>query len=43
LATSSVGRLSARLQNGQMQTYSLAAVIGLVIIAAAIVGRRFLP
>lgn len=42
-ATSSVGRLSARLQNGQVQTYSLAAVIGFVIIVVAIVGRRFLP
>ncbi|MGM0883981.1 MAG: NADH-quinone oxidoreductase subunit L [Bacillota bacterium] len=42
-ATSSVGRISARLQNGQVQTYSLAAVIGFVIIVVAIVGRRFLP
>lgn len=42
-ATSSVGRLSARLQNGQVQTYNLAAVIGFVIIVIAIVGRRFLP
>lgn len=42
-AVSSVGRVSARLQNGQVQTYSLAAVIGFVIIVVAIVGRRFLP
>lgn len=42
-ATSSAGRLAARLQNGQTQTYGLAAVIGLVILAAALVGRRFLP
>lgn len=42
-AASSGGRAAARLQNGQVQTYGLAAVIGFVIIVLAIVGRRFLP
>lgn len=37
------GRAAARLQNGQVQAYGLAAVIGFVILVAAIVGRRFLP
>lgn len=42
-AVSSAGRAAARLQNGQAQTYGLAAIIGFVVIAVAIVGRRFLP
>ena len=42
-AVSSAGRAAARLQNGQVQAYGLAAVIGFVILVAAIVGRRFLP
>ncbi|MGG1634741.1 NADH-quinone oxidoreductase subunit L [Paenibacillus sp. NRS-1760] len=42
-AVTSAGRVAARLQNGQVQTYGLAAVIGFVILVAAIVGRRFLP
>ncbi|WP_138753735.1 NADH-quinone oxidoreductase subunit L [Paenibacillus sinopodophylli] len=42
-AVSTAGRAAARLQNGQAQTYSLAAAIGLVVLVAAIVGRRFLP
>jgi len=40
-AASSAGRLALRFQNGQVQTYSLAALIGLIIMLAAIVGRRF--
>ncbi|WP_424766613.1 NADH-quinone oxidoreductase subunit L [Paenibacillus sp. sgz302251] len=43
VSMASAGRVAARLQNGQVQTYSLAAVIGLVVIVAAIVGRRFWP
>ncbi|GLX70140.1 NADH-quinone oxidoreductase subunit L [Paenibacillus glycanilyticus] len=35
------GRVMTRLNNGQTQTYGLTAVIGLVVIIAAIVGRRF--
>lgn len=42
-AVSTAGRTAARLQNGQAQTYGLAAIIGFVIIVVAIVGRRFLP
>jgi NADH-quinone oxidoreductase subunit L len=42
-AASCAGRAAARLQNGQVQAYGLAAVIGFVILVAAIVGRRFLP
>ncbi|NIK79393.1 NADH-quinone oxidoreductase subunit L [Paenibacillus castaneae] len=41
-AAISTGRTAARLQNGQVQTYSVTAVIGLVIIVAAIALRRFL-
>ncbi|MDF2724364.1 MAG: proton-translocating NADH-quinone oxidoreductase, chain, partial [Paenibacillus sp.] len=43
IAATSAGRAAARLQNGQVQTYSLAAVIGFIVIIAAIVGRRFWP
>ncbi|WP_141506515.1 NADH-quinone oxidoreductase subunit L [Paenibacillus luteus] len=42
-AVSTAGKTAARLQNGQVQTYGLAAVIGFVILVVAIVGRRFLP
>jgi len=35
------GRAATRMQNGQLQSYGLYAVIGLVILAAAIAGRRF--
>ncbi|OMF37162.1 NADH-quinone oxidoreductase subunit L [Paenibacillus sp. FSL H8-0548] len=42
-AVSTAGRTAARLQNGQVQTYSIAAIIGFVILVVAIVGRRFLP
>ncbi|WP_028608283.1 NADH-quinone oxidoreductase subunit L [Paenibacillus harenae] len=43
IVTASAGRTAARLQNGQVQTYSLTAVIGFVVIIVAIVGRRFWP
>lgn len=36
------GKLALRLQNGQVQTYSLAAVLGIIVIVIAIVGRRML-
>ncbi|MDB4866878.1 MAG: NADH-quinone oxidoreductase subunit [Cohnella sp.] len=36
-----LGRLNARLQSGQVQAYTLTALIGLVILALAIAGRRF--
>lgn len=41
LAVVSFGRLATRLSNGQVQTYGIAAVIGFIILIAAIVGRRF--
>lgn len=40
-AAGAAGRLSARLQSGQVQGYSLAAVIGLIVLIVAIIGRRF--
>ncbi|MDQ6420952.1 NADH-quinone oxidoreductase subunit L [Paenibacillus sp. LHD-117] len=36
------GKTALRLQNGQIQTYSLAAVIGIIVLAVAIIGRRLL-
>lgn len=36
------GKLALRLQNGQVQTYSLAAVLGIIVIVIAIIGRRML-
>ncbi|MNH35204.1 NADH:ubiquinone oxidoreductase subunit L [compost metagenome] len=42
-AVSGLGNAAVRLQNGQVQTYSVAAVIGLIVLIAAIVGRRLLP
>lgn len=36
-----LGRLNTKLQNGQMQTYGLAAVLAAVILVLAIAGRRF--
>ncbi|MFC5469636.1 NADH-quinone oxidoreductase subunit L [Cohnella suwonensis] len=36
-----IGRLNTRLQNGQVQTYALTALIGIVILVVAIAGRRF--
>ncbi|WP_027087161.1 NADH-quinone oxidoreductase subunit L [Cohnella panacarvi] len=40
-STSALGRLNSRLQSGQVQTYALTALIGIVILALAIAGRRF--
>lgn len=34
------GKVALRLQNGQIQTYSLAAILGIIVIAVAIIGRR---
>jgi NADH-quinone oxidoreductase subunit L len=36
-----LGRLGLRLQNGQVQTYGLVTVLGLLILALALAGRRF--
>jgi NADH-quinone oxidoreductase subunit L len=36
-----LGRGGTRMQNGQVQTYGLITVLGLVILIAAVVGRRF--
>ncbi|GGD92571.1 NADH-quinone oxidoreductase subunit L [Paenibacillus nasutitermitis] len=36
-----LGRGGTRLQNGQVQTYGLISVIGLVVLVVAVVGRRF--
>ena len=40
-SASALGRLNSRLQSGQVQTYALTALIGIVILALAIAGRRF--
>ncbi|EFM09067.1 proton-translocating NADH-quinone oxidoreductase, chain L [Paenibacillus curdlanolyticus YK9] len=37
---SALGRGTARLQNGQVQTYGLAAVIGLLVLIVVLAGRR---
>jgi NADH-quinone oxidoreductase subunit L len=37
-----LGRLGARLQNGQMQTYGVVMVFGLVLLTLLLVGRRFI-
>ncbi|MHA6481367.1 NADH-quinone oxidoreductase subunit L [Paenibacillus sp. strain BS8-2] len=36
------GKVALRLQNGHIQTYSLAAIIGVIVLAVAIIGRRLL-
>jgi NADH-quinone oxidoreductase subunit L len=41
-ATVGLGRLSSRLQNGQMQTYGLVMLLGLLLITLALVGRRLI-
>ncbi|REK69528.1 NADH-quinone oxidoreductase subunit L [Paenibacillus paeoniae] len=41
-AASAAGRLGLRLQNGQVQTYGVAAVLGVVAIALVVIGRRML-
>jgi NADH-quinone oxidoreductase subunit L len=40
-SASALGRLNTRLQSGQVQGYALTALIGLIILALAIAGRRF--
>ncbi|WP_027094296.1 NADH-quinone oxidoreductase subunit L [Cohnella thermotolerans] len=40
-AVAGLGRLNTRLQNGQVQTYGLVAVIATVVLVLAIAGRRF--
>lgn len=40
-STNALGRLNTRLQSGQVQAYALTALIGIVILALAIAGRRF--
>jgi NADH-quinone oxidoreductase subunit L len=35
------GRLGARMQNGQLQQYGLASLIGIILIMVILVGRRF--
>jgi NADH-quinone oxidoreductase subunit L len=37
-----IGRLGSRMQNGQMQSYGLATLLGLLILILAIAGRRFI-
>ncbi|UJF33268.1 NADH-quinone oxidoreductase subunit L [Paenibacillus hexagrammi] len=41
-AVVSLGRLGARLQNGQLQTYGVITILGMLILALAIAGRRFI-
>lgn len=41
-AASAAGKLGLRLQNGQVQTYGVAAVLGVVVIAVVVIGRRML-
>ena len=36
-----IGRLGARMQNGQLQRYGLASLVGLVLMMIIFVGRRF--
>ncbi|MCD1260882.1 NADH-quinone oxidoreductase subunit L [Paenibacillus athensensis] len=37
-----LGRIGSRLQNGQLQSYGLVTLLGLLILALAIAGRRFI-
>lgn len=37
-----IGRLGSRLQNGQVQTYGLATLLGFLILILALAGRRFI-
>jgi NADH-quinone oxidoreductase subunit L len=37
-----IGRLGSRLQNGQLQTYGLITLLGLIILVLALAGRRFI-
>lgn len=40
-SVTALGKLNARLQAGQVQAYALTALLGIVILALAIAGRRF--
>ncbi|MCZ8514837.1 NADH-quinone oxidoreductase subunit L [Paenibacillus filicis] len=42
LAVTGIGRLGSRLQNGQVQSYGLVTLLGLLILVLAIAGRRFI-
>ncbi|PZE19389.1 NADH-quinone oxidoreductase subunit L [Paenibacillus xerothermodurans] len=37
-----IGKLGSRLQNGHLQTYGLATLLGMVILILAVAGRRFI-
>ncbi|TVY09303.1 NADH-quinone oxidoreductase subunit L [Paenibacillus cremeus] len=41
-AVNGIGRVGSRLQNGQVQSYGLATLLGLLILILAIAGRRFI-
>ncbi|AFH59183.1 NADH-quinone oxidoreductase subunit L [Paenibacillus caseinilyticus] len=41
-AVTGAGRLGSRMQNGQVQTYGLATLLGLLILMLALAGRRFI-
>lgn len=41
-AVTGLGRLGSRLQNGQVQTYGLATLLGLLVLMLVIAGRRFI-
>ncbi len=41
-AVTGLGRTGSRLQNGQVQTYGLITLLGLLILMLALVGRRFI-
>lgn len=40
--TLSISSLGSKLQNGQMQTYGLISLLGFIVLALALVGRRFI-
>lgn len=40
--TTAIGRTGTRLQNGQLQTYGLVSLLGIVLLAVAFVGWRFI-
>lgn len=41
-AVTGLGRLGSRLQNGQVQTYGLATLLGLIVLMLVIAGRRYI-
>lgn len=42
MAVTGMGRLGSRLQNGQVQSYGLVTLLGLLILVLAVAGRRFI-